>query len=59
MKKKKDPRGRKSKGRAAKIIPIVIKMSAAELAIFKSEAQRANSPLGRWLLEPRRKEFCL
>ena len=56
---KKRARGRPNKGKDAKTIPIIVKLSAREVMAFRKEATRAGKAFGPWLLEPRRKEFGL
>jgi len=56
-KRKKAKMGRPSKGRDAKILLLVVKISANERAAWLKHAKAAGLPLGPWLLKPRREEL--
>ena len=54
---KKKKMGRPSKGRDARTIPVMVKLSARERAAFEKKAKAADMGLGPWLVEPRRGEL--
>ena len=53
MAKRKKP-GRKPKGPYGRTITLAVKVSQLELAAWKKAAKAEKSPLGPWLLKPRR-----
>ncbi|MGD0091071.1 MAG: hypothetical protein ABSE73_14225 [Planctomycetota bacterium] len=57
MKKRKRTVGRPSKGRNARTIAVIVKVSANERAVWLKQAKAEGLPLGPWLLKPRRDEL--
>jgi hypothetical protein len=57
MRRRKGKRGRPSLGRAGHNIVLAVKVSAAELDVWRRRAKAEGKPLSSWLLEPRRKEL--
>ena len=49
--------GRPSMGDAARVVPVIVKVSRLELVAFRDAAKTAGQPLGQWILEPRRQEL--
>lgn len=56
-KRKKAKMGRPSKGRDAKTIAVIVKVSANERKAWLVKAKAEGLPLGPWLLKPRREEL--
>jgi hypothetical protein len=50
--------GRPSKGRDAKTIAVIVKISARERAVWRQKAKAAGLAVGPWLLQPRRDELA-
>jgi ribosomal protein L17 len=58
MKTKKSKMGRPSKGRDARILALMVRLSANERAAFEKKAKAARMPLSAWLIQPRRDELA-
>jgi hypothetical protein len=55
--KKKKRMGRPSKGKDARSIPVMVKLSLNERIVFERAAKVAGMKLGPWLIQPRRDEL--